>query len=117
MVVQAVDREEGCPDCSVVSARMHAWTRQRVKNIGAGGADTPAAGRVELVMNEPGTACAERACGRRTFTPATDQLPPGPGACLGLRTALQDAVVASGRAADEVAGRSGWPGGRACPRR
>lgn len=44
VVVQAVDRDEACPECGVISARVHAWTRQRVKDIpGPEGADPPPA--------------------------------------------------------------------------
>jgi transposase len=107
IVVQAVDRDEGCPDCGVVSGRVHAWTRQRVKDIGAGGDGTPAGGRVEVVVRKPRMVCAEPACGRRTFTAVTDQLPARARCLTRLRTAILHAVVASGRAADEVAAAFG----------
>lgn len=107
VVVQAVERDEGCPDCGVVSSRVHAWTRQRVKDIGTGGDGTHAAGRVEVVVNKPRMVCAEPACGRRTFTPVTDQLPARARCLTRLRTAILAAVVASGRAVDEVAAAFG----------
>jgi transposase len=69
VVIQAMDRDEGCPDCGTVSTRVHAWTRQRVKDIPAGGAS------VEVVVRKPRWVCAERACGRKTFVQVTDQLP------------------------------------------
>jgi hypothetical protein len=31
--VQPVDLANGCPECGVVSARVHAWTEQRVRDI------------------------------------------------------------------------------------
>ena len=68
VVVQAIGRDEGCPDCGVVSTRVHEWTRQRVKDIGAGGDDTPTGGRVEVVVRKPRMICAEPACARKTFT-------------------------------------------------
>jgi transposase len=107
VVVQAVDRDEGCTGCGVVSTRVHAWTRQRVKDIGAGGDGTPAGGRVEVVVRKPRMVCAEPACGRRTFTPVTDQLPARARCLTRLRTAILYAVVASGRAADDVAAAFG----------
>jgi transposase len=107
VVVQAIDRDEGCPDCGVVSSRVHAWTRQRVRDIGAGGDGTSAGGRVEVVVNKPRMVCAERGCARRTFTPVTDQLPARARCLTRLRTAILDAVVASGRAVDEVAAAFG----------
>jgi len=107
VVVQAIGRDEGCPDCGVVSTRVHEWTRQRVKDIGAGGDDTPTGGRVEVVVRKPRMICAEPACGRRTFTPVTDQLPTRARCLTRLRTAILHAVVASGRAADEVAAAFG----------
>ena len=66
--MQPVDRGEGCPVCGVVSSRVHAWVEQRVR-------DVPHAGGVELVVCKTGMVCAEAACPRRTFTPATEQLP------------------------------------------
>jgi len=41
--VQANTVADGCPDCGVVSERVHAWSRQRVKDI-------PQAGGIELVV-------------------------------------------------------------------
>ena len=45
VVVQAYTVDDGCPECGVVSARVHAWWRQRVK-------DMPHAGRLELVVRD-----------------------------------------------------------------
>jgi transposase len=66
VTVQAEDQDEGCPGCGVLSSRVHAWTRQRVKDIPAGGE------LLECVVRKPRWVCAEQACGRRTFTQATD---------------------------------------------
>ncbi|MGO1975260.1 MAG: ISL3 family transposase [Propionibacteriaceae bacterium] len=104
VVVQAVGRDEGCPDCGVVSARVHAWTRQRVKDIGAGGDGTATGGRVEVVVRKPRMVCAEQRCPRKTFTQTTDQLPARARCLTRLRTAVLEAVLASGRAVEEVAG-------------
>ena len=107
VVVEAVDRDEGCPDCGVVSSRVQAWTRQRVKDIGAGCDGTLVGGRVEVVVNKPRMLCAESACGRRTFTPVIDQLPARARCLTRLRTAILHALVGSGRAVDEVAAAFG----------
>jgi transposase len=66
--VVPVDRDDGCPNCGVVSSRVHAWVTQRIRDI-------QHAGPVEVVVRKPRLVCAEPACGRRTFTPATTQLP------------------------------------------
>lgn len=42
VTVEPVELEGGCPDCGVVSCRVHAWTRQRVR-------DVPYAGPAEVV--------------------------------------------------------------------
>lgn len=97
VVVRADAQDEGCPACGVISTRVHAWASQRVKDIPAGGEV------VEVVVRKPRWLCAEAACGRRTFVQVTDQLP-FRGRCLTrLRAAVLEAVVASGRAVDEVA--------------
>lgn len=33
VIVQADTVADGCPDCGVVSERVHAWSRQRVKDL------------------------------------------------------------------------------------
>lgn len=97
VVVQALGREEGCPDCGVLSARVHAWTRQRVGDIPAGGAP------VQVLVRKPRMVCAEPACGRRTFVQVTDQLRFRARCLTRLRAAVLEAVLSSGRAIDEVA--------------
>jgi transposase len=94
--VQPVDLADGCPDCGVVSSRVHAWVTQRVRDI-------PHAGRVEVVVRKPRLVCGEPACGRRTFTPATEQLPLRARCTTRLKTALLWAGIDSGRAVSEVA--------------
>ena len=97
VVVQAVDRDEGCPDCGVVSTRVHAWTRQRVRDIAAGGEP------VEVMVRKPRMVCAESACSRRTFTQVTGQLPTRARCLTRLRATILEAVLKSGRSVDEVA--------------
>jgi transposase len=94
--VQPVDLDQGCPECGVVSARVHAWVTQRVRDI-------PHAGDIEVVVRKRRMVCAEPACQRRTFTPATEQLPPRARSTTRLKTALLAAVIDSGRAVSEVA--------------
>ena len=94
--VVPVDFVDGCPTCGVVSTRVHAWTEQRVR-------DVPHAGRVVVVVRKPRLVCAEPACGQRTFTPATTQLPARARCTTRLRAAVLGAVIDSGRAVAEVA--------------
>jgi hypothetical protein len=49
--VQPVDLDDGCPECGVISGRVHAWVSQRVRDIGH-------AGRVEVVVRKPRLMCA-----------------------------------------------------------
>ncbi|HEU4546626.1 MAG TPA: ISL3 family transposase [Microlunatus sp.] len=94
--VTPVDVDDGCPECGVVSRRVHAWVLQRVR-------DVPHAGRVEVVVRKPRMVCLEPLCRRRTFTPASAQLPVRARCTTRLRTAVLDAVIGSGRAVSEVA--------------
>jgi len=105
VVVQALDQDEGCPDCGVVSTRRHAWTRQRVKDLPVGGTGLEAI--VEVIVRKPRWVCAEQALDRRTFVQVTEQLPFRARCVTRLRAAVLDAVVASGRAVDEVAAAFG----------
>jgi transposase len=94
--VEPVEVEDGCPACGVVSSRVHAWVEQRVRDI-------PHAGQLVVVVRKPRLVCTEPACGRRTFTTATEQLPVRARCTTRLKTALLDAVIGSGRAVSEVA--------------
>ena len=44
--VRPVDLADGCPSCGVISARVHAWIVQRVRDI-------PHAGQLEVVVRKP----------------------------------------------------------------
>lgn len=94
--MQPVEIGDGCPGCGVVSARVHAWSVQRVRDVAHGG-------RIEVVVRKPRLVCAEAACGRRTFTPTTDQLPVRARCTTRLKVAVLEAVISSGRAVSEVA--------------
>jgi transposase len=98
--VQPVDLDHGCPDCGVVSARVHSWTVQRIRDISH-------AGQVEVVVRKPRLVCAEPACRRRTFTATSNQLPARARCTSRLKTALLTAVIDSGRAVAEVAANHG----------
>lgn len=98
--VQPVDLADGCPSCGVISARVHAWIVQRVRDI-------PYAGQLEVMVRKPRLVCAEPECPRGTFTPATEQLPVRARCTTRLRTALLSAVIDSGRAVAEVAAGHG----------
>ena len=98
--VQPVDLDQGCPSCGVVSARVHAWVVQRVRDI-------PHAGQLEVVVRKPRLVCAESACPRRTFTSTSEQLPVRARCTTRLKTVLLAAVIDSGRAVGEVAKQFG----------
>lgn len=97
VVVQANESEGLCPSCGTASSRVHAWSRQRVKDVTAG------AEVVEVVVKKPRWVCAEQACSKKTFTQVTEQLPARARCLTRLREALLEAVVSAGRAVDEIA--------------
>ncbi len=69
----------------------------------ADGCDVPHAGKVAVVVRKTRLVCAEPACPRRTFTPATEQLPARARCTTRLKTAVLNALIESGRAVAEVA--------------
>ena len=90
VIVQADTIGDGCPDCGVVSERVHAWCRQRVRVV-------PHAGRVEVIVRKPRLVCCERACSRMTFTQTTAELPLRARCTTRLRRAILEAVIDHGR--------------------
>jgi transposase len=80
--------------------RVHSWSVQRVR-------DVPHAGRMEVVVRKARLVCAEPLCQRRTFAPATGQLPSRSRCTTRLKTAVLGAVIDSGRAVAEVAAEHG----------
>lgn len=96
VIVRADTIASGCPDCGVVSARVHAWCRQRVK-------DVPHAGDIEVVVVKPRLVCGEQRCPRRTFTQTTPELPLRARCTTRLRAALLTAVIDQGQPVDQVA--------------
>jgi transposase len=107
VVVQATAGDVGCPDCGVVSQRVHCWTRQVVKDVPVGGQGTAGSGWVQVVVRKPRMRCVESACARTTFVQVTDQLPLRARCLTRLRTAVLEGVVGSGRAVEEVASAFG----------
>ncbi|MDR8020518.1 transposase, partial [Nesterenkonia aerolata] len=82
--------EAACPDCGVISARVHQRTRQRVKDLGVGGKD------IELIVIKPRFLCTEAGCARRTFTQVTSQLPFRARCTARLKAAAVEAVLDEG---------------------
>ena len=100
VTISADAGEAACPDCGVLSGRVHQRTRRRLR-------DVPVAGRVEVVLVRRRFACVEAACPRRTFAEATDEVPLRARTTTRLRVALLDAVVRAGRVVSEVAAGHG----------
>ncbi len=96
VVIEGTWDQAGCPDCGVLSGRVHQRTRQQLR-------DVPVAGPVEVVLVKRRFACVDVACGRRTFVEVSDQVPARARVTTRLRVAVLDAVVGAGRVVSEVA--------------
>jgi transposase len=104
IVVESSGVVPGCPSCGVVSERVKDTRHQRLR-------DVPVAGPAVVLWRKRRFFCDEPACGRGSFTEATDEVPRRARSTARLRAALVDAVILSGRAAMEVAavhGVSWW---------
>jgi len=75
VVIEAEETQDACPDCGVLSGRVHQRTGQRVRDVPVAG---PAVS-LEVVLLRRRFACLETACPRRTFAQVTDQIPLRPG--------------------------------------
>jgi transposase len=104
VVVQAVEAEGGCPDCGVLSDRVHQRTRQRLRDVPVGGRE------LEVVLVKHRFACMEPACARRTFAQVSEQVPLRARVTTRLRELVLEAVVDGGRAVSAVAAEHalGW---------
>lgn len=104
VVIATPVAEAACPDCGVLSSRVHQRTPHRL-------ADVPFDGHVEVVWMKKRWKCAEALCSKKTFTEHTDQVPPRARLTARLRDAVLDAVAGEVRAIDRVAGQFGvsWP--------
>jgi len=94
----------GCTRCGVIASRVHSRRLQRLR-------DVPVAGAVELWWAKRRWFCAEAACTVGTFAEASVQVPRFARSTARLKDQLVAAVIASGRAAGEVArahGVSWW---------
>ena len=96
VIAQADSVSDGCSDRGVVSERVHAWCRQRFKDI-------PHTDGVELILVKPRLVCGERACPRRTFTQTTPELPLRARCTSRLRRGVLEAVIDHGRPVAGVA--------------
>lgn len=104
VVISTPVAEAACPDCGVLSGRVHQRTRQRIADVGFDG-------HVEVVWVKKRWACAEQLCDRRSFTEHTTQVPPRARLTTRLKDAIVEAVAGEVRAVDRVAGQYGvsWP--------
>jgi hypothetical protein len=104
VVVEAIAEEDGCPDCGVVSKRVHSHSRQRLRDVPLPGSKQDP---VELFVVKRRFACTERACPRWTFVHVNGEVPLRARVTTRLREAVLEAVVAGGRAVSAVAGGHG----------
>jgi transposase len=106
VLIEADAGEDGCPDCGVLSDRVHQRTRQRLRDVPVAGS---AAG-MEVVLLKRRFACVEAVCPRRTFVQVTEQVPLRARVTTRLRQLVLDAVVTGGRAVSSVAAEHqlGW---------
>lgn len=100
VVTVVSDFPPGCPECAVIASRVHSRRRQRVRDI-------LVAGPVNVWWAKRRFFCDEPACTRKTFAEATPQVPRFARSTARLKGTLKDAVIASGRAASEVAAAFG----------
>ena len=100
VVTVATDFPPGCPDCGVVSSRVHSRRIQRVRDI-------LVAGRVRVMWAKRRLFCDEGLCARKTFSESSPQVPRFARSTTRLKETLKDAVIDSGRAASEVAATFG----------
>jgi len=104
VVISTPVAEAACPDCGVLTARVHQRTRQRLADVGFDGL-------VEVVWVKKRWACPEPLCSRVSFTEHTDQVPPRARLTQRLKDAILEAVAGEVRAVDRVATQFGvsWP--------
>ncbi len=104
VAIATLAREAACPDCGVLSSRVHQRTRQRL-------ADVPFDGHIAVVWIKKRWKCIEALCSRTTFAEHTEQVPPRARLTQRLRAAILQAVAGEVRAIDRIAGQFGvsWP--------
>lgn len=87
----------GCPGCGVIASRVHSRTRQRIRDLPAGGE------HLEVVWCKRRWFCDESLCGKKTFAESTVEVPRFARSTARLKRAVLDAVCGSKRAACDVA--------------
>ena len=97
VVVEGVEDQQACPDCGVLSDRVHARTLRRIKDLPHGRRP------LRVLWDQRRWACRERECRRRTFAERSGQVGPGQRLTRRLRVQLERAVSASTRSCADVA--------------
>ena len=97
VVVEGVEGEQGCPDCGVLSAAVHARKLRRIKDLPHGRRP------LRVLWDQRRWACRERQCRRRTFAERSQQVGPGQRLTRRLREQLERAVSKSTRSCADVA--------------
>ncbi len=101
VVVETVEPVAACPQCGVLTARVHERPQVRIKDLPVG------SGRLRLVWRKRRYRCHEPQCPRRSFTETSAQVPGRARLTQRLREHLADAVGRSNRAVSDVAGEYG----------
>lgn len=96
VLIVGVAEEQACPSCGMFSRRVHSRWAQPVK-------DLPYGEPLQVRWYKRRFACAEPACGRRTFTEVTEQIGLRRRLTLRLRHKLEVAVSAGPRSVADVA--------------
>jgi len=104
VVITTPVTEAACPECGVLSSRVHQRMKQTL-------ADVPFDGHIEVAWLKKRWKCAEVGCAKKTFTEHTEQVPPRARLTTRLKDAILAAVAGEVRAIDRVAGQFGvsWP--------
>lgn len=100
VLIAALAEEAACPECGVLTGRVHQRQAQRLR-------DVPIAGRVQVTLVKRRFACMEAACSRRTFVETSEEVPLRARVTTRLRQAALEAVTGAGRAVSEVAAAYG----------
>ncbi len=97
VLVESEEAEGACPSCGVLTSRVQARPRQRVKDLPCGG------GPVTVLVRKRRYVCTEDLCPRKTFTEVTDQLPARARLTTRLAGAVVNALAVEPRAVSGVA--------------
>jgi transposase len=96
-VVERVAGEEGCPGCGTLTSRIHDRPVSVLRDVPFG------EGPLRLVWRKRRYRCREAACPRRSFTEATDVVPPRSRLTGRLRRRLVTSIAGSNRSVSDVA--------------